>query len=104
MSFNPNLVSLLESYTPERLRAILLWLYLDSQKLSQPDERLNAMLEDVHTLDVTTCYQSLETLALDDLVDVSLLSEFGTSFSTKPGFQWLHRAMSHRLASHYAML
>lgn len=97
MTLNPRLARVLETYEPNRLKAILMWFNADSQTLSTQSETLNAMLTEVQHMNMETCYQLASQLELNELVDLSILNEFGPTFADKSSFVWLSQHVSHRL-------
>lgn len=101
MHLNPRLASLLETYEPERLKALLLWFNADAQSVSGQSQRLHAILDETLHMDMDACYQAASQLQLDDMVHVSILNEFGPEFAKKAAFQWLNRTMTLRLAQSY---
>ncbi len=98
MDLNPRLAKRLEAYEPERLKAILMWFNADRQSFQSQSERLTVILDEMQQLTVDSCYELAGQLDLDDLVQVSILNEFGPRFEEKPAFVWLSRSVSQRLS------
>jgi hypothetical protein len=90
MLLNPHLSQVLELYDPQRLNALLLWLnseFKDMLTLSEIQIELTN-IESVTSIEVP----------LDELVQFSILNEFGLGYSDKPGFLWLKRKVSQKIA------
>ena len=81
MTLHPQLSQVLELYDPQRLNAILLWLNSEFKDMLISSES-----------DITTINQKSAVppeLPLDDLVQFSILNEFGIGFGEKAAFPWL---------------
>jgi hypothetical protein len=97
MQPHPQLVQHLERTAPDCLKSLLIWFNIDTHSLQSQSERLDALLSEMNTMSVETCYQSLSQLELPDLVRLSILNEFGPEFADKPSFSLLETTTSHRL-------
>lgn len=90
MTLHPQLSKVLELYDPQRLNAILLW--------------LNAEFKDMFTHsehNITAINQesaAARAVDLDELVQFSILNEFGLSFGQKSAFPWLKQEVCQKLA------
>lgn len=89
MTLHPQLSQVLELYDPQRLNAILLWLN------SEFKDMLTGPESDI----IITNHKSAvhPELRLDDLVQFSILNEFGLSFGQKPAFPWLKQEVCQKL-------
>lgn len=89
MPLNPHLSQVLELYDPQRLNALLLWLNSEFKDMLTPLERQTEV----------TNIESAANIAvsLDELVQFSILNEFGLGFSDKLGFPWLKREVSQKI-------
>lgn len=101
MQLNPKLARLLEAYEPDRLKAILLWFNADAQSLPAQNERLNAILDEMQTMTIDTCYRVISELEMTEMIRISILNEFGPQFEQRAAYQWLNRAMGQTLALRY---
>lgn len=92
MSIHPHLAQVLEVYDPERLYALLIWLNSELKDMFS--------LTDTPTPIETTPIQSLTpgSLDLDDLIQFSILNEFGPGFSEKPAFPLLQAQVYQKLS------
>jgi hypothetical protein len=81
MPLNAHLTQVLEIYDPQRLNAILVWLNSELKDMFSPSEI------QVEAINRETAINS--PLDLNDLVQFSILEEFGPDFGHKPTFQWL---------------
>jgi len=94
MSLNPIIENMLEAYQPEQLHSLLAWLDPALQNLTDI-ESPNTKAESNMSTSITTPISN--GLQLEDQVALSILSEFGPNFSTKPYFQWLNNNVSQRI-------
>lgn len=90
MLLNPRLSHVLELYDPQRLNALLLWLNSELKDMLTPSE----LQTEATNIESATSV----VLPLDDLVQFSILNEFGLNFSDKPAFPWLKREVSQKVA------
>ncbi|WP_373533088.1 hypothetical protein [Vampirovibrio sp.] len=90
MLLNPHLSQVLELYDPQRLHALLLWLNSELKDMLTASEKQTEV----------TNIESAASIALplDELVQFSILNEFGLSFCDKAGFPWLKREVSQKIA------
>jgi hypothetical protein len=91
MPLNSHLSQVLELYDPQRLNALLLWLNSEFKDMLTPLERQT----EVTNIESAA---SIAAVSLDELVQFSILNEFGLGFSDKPGFPWLKREVSQKMA------
>jgi hypothetical protein len=89
MQLNPTLAKLLEAYELEELNTLVGWLEPEARPLT--DESLLSKEEPV----MNTTFSSAPVV-LDDLVEFSILNEFGPDFQGKSCFDWLRQCMIQR--------
>lgn len=94
MQLNSQLLNHLEMTAPERLKSLFLWFHGNAQSLHTQSTYFEALLSEVNTMPIETCYQTLDQLELPDLVQFSILNEFGPQFAQKASFSLLEKLLS----------
>lgn len=90
MRLNPHLSQVLEIYDPERLNAILLWLNAELKEMFTASDNQQTKVINLESAASTP-------LLLDDLVQFSILNEFGPDFSDKPVYPWLQQQVCQKV-------
>lgn len=90
MRLNPHLSQVLEIYDPERLYAILNWLNSEFKDMFTSSS-------DTQQTETVNVESASSVLMLDDLVQFSILNEFGPDFSEKPAFPWLQKQVCQKV-------
>jgi hypothetical protein len=106
ISLNPTLARLLEAYELEHLTALVGWLEPDVADVSTEVPLLDTislkedplMSSTPHLPIITEPIQTTE-MALNELVEFSLVNEFGTTFQNKTYFDWLHQGILKQFAT-----
>lgn len=91
MRLNPHLAQVLELYDSERLNAILLWLNTELKEMFTTSDNQQTEVTNLESA-------ANATLVLDDLVQFSILNEFGLNFSDKPAYPWLQQQVCQKVA------
>jgi hypothetical protein len=92
MNLNPTLAKLLEAYELEELNTLVSWLEPEAKPLE--DESL--LLKEEPAMNTTRCFSPV---VLDDLVEFSIVNEFGPDFQGKSCFDWLRQCLIQRFNS-----
>lgn len=96
MSINPYILNMLEAYQPEQLHTLLEWLDPAIQNLIDTESH-NPKAEP--TMSTVIHLPTSNPAPLEDQVTVSIVNEFGPSFSGKAYFQWLRNCVSQRISA-----
>lgn len=99
MQINPSLEHSLEQLCPERLKALLLWFSSGLHYMGTESDRLEALLAEYAESDPLTCYRLLDSLKLQEMVEFTLINEFGPSVAQKQYFPSLVQAVTTRLTT-----
>ena len=103
MQLNTQLLNHLEMTAPERLKGLFLWLNINVHNLQSQSQCLDALISEVNTMPIETCYRTLAQLALPDLIQLSLLNEFGPQFARKASFSLLEKLLSQQLCGSFSL-
>ncbi len=97
MKLNTPFEHVLEQLPTDQLKKLMLWYASGPESVETHSQTLNAILNEVQTLDAETCYQTLDSLSIEDVVASSLMNEFGPSFADRPCFDLLTQAISQNI-------
>ncbi len=90
---HPHIDDLLAELEREQQKALLLWFAAEELSMETTSQRLSAILSEIEQMDLEGCYQSLQSISLEDRVRFAILNEFGPAFAKKPCFDWLAQAI-----------
>ncbi len=97
MKLNTAFESILEDLPAEQVKKLMLWYASGPESVETQSQALQAILNEVETLDSESCYQNLESLSLQSLVSHSIMNEFGPSFAKRSCFNSLSEAVTRKI-------